>query len=132
MAHYAFIDEHNVVVGVIVGRDETDTWIDGVEYDWEQHYGELHGLLCKRTSYNTRANVHAFGGSPYRLNYAGVGWIWRPDLNPPDGGFVQPGCVFPSWTFNESTGVYDPPVAHPESGLHDWDEDSQRWVPRGN
>lgn len=68
MAHYAFIDENNVVVEVIVGRDEGDGGVN-----WEQHYSELRGLRCLRTSYNTSDGVHLAGGVPYRGTYAGVG-----------------------------------------------------------
>jgi hypothetical protein len=51
MAHYAFLDENNIVTEVIVGKDETDT-TSGVT-DWEQWYGNFRGQVCKRTSYNT-------------------------------------------------------------------------------
>jgi hypothetical protein len=47
MAHYAFLNENNVVTEVIVGKDETDT-----THDWEQFYGEIRNQICKRTSYN--------------------------------------------------------------------------------
>jgi hypothetical protein len=50
MAHYAFLDENNVVIEVIVGKNEGE---DGV--DWEAHYGAFRGQTCKRTSYNTTA-----------------------------------------------------------------------------
>jgi hypothetical protein len=71
MAHYAFIDEQNVVVEVIVGREEGEGGID-----WEQHYGEVRGLRCLRTSYNTLHGVHLTGGVPFRGTYAGVGMIF--------------------------------------------------------
>ena len=48
MAHYAFLDENNIVTEVIVGKNEGE---EGV--DWEQHYGAFRGQACKRTSYNT-------------------------------------------------------------------------------
>ena len=73
MAHYAFLDADNVVVEVIVGRDE---WEDGV--NWEAHYAEVRGLPCKRTSYNTREGVHLNGGVPYRGTYAGIGYRYDP------------------------------------------------------
>ena len=73
MAHYAFLDETNVVVEVIVGRDEGDGGVD-----WEAHYAEVRGLPCKRTSYNTRDGVHLLGGVPYRGTYAGIGYRYDP------------------------------------------------------
>lgn len=71
MAHYAFIDEQNVVVEVIVGRDEGDGGVD-----WEQVYGEARGLRCLRTSYNTHDGVHVGGGVPFRGTYAGIGMVY--------------------------------------------------------
>lgn len=69
MAHFAFLNADNFVVEVIVGRDEGE---DGV--DWEQFYAEVRGLVCKRTSYNTRDGAHLAGGVPYRGTYAGIGY----------------------------------------------------------
>jgi hypothetical protein len=71
MAHYAFLDENNIVTSVIVGKDEGT---DGI--DWEQKYGEIKSQTCKRTSYNTYGNTHKDGGTPFRGNYAGVGMIY--------------------------------------------------------
>lgn len=71
MAHYAFIDKNNVVTEVIVGKDENE---EGV--DWEQHYGAFRGQVCKRTSYNTQGGVHLLGGTPFRKNYAGIGYTF--------------------------------------------------------
>jgi len=83
MAHYAFLDENNVVTEVIVGRHEDDLGID-----WEQYYGEFRGQRCKRTSYN--GNI--------RKNFAGIGYTYdevRDAFIPP-----RPG---PEWTLNEET-----------------------------
>jgi hypothetical protein len=91
MAHYAFLNENNIVTEVIVGRDETE----GV--DWEQHYAEVRGLRCLRTSYHTRANQHP-QGRPFRGNYAGIGFTYRDDLD----AFVPP-CPSDGWTLDEAT-----------------------------
>ena len=64
MAHYAFLDYTNKVVEVIVGIDETEL-IEGL--DPETWYGNVRGLICKRTSYNAVTNG-------FRYNYAGVGY----------------------------------------------------------
>jgi hypothetical protein len=63
MAHYAFIDEDNIVTEVIVGIDETET-IEGL--DTETWYGDLRGQVCVRTSYN----------GTIRKNYAGIGYTY--------------------------------------------------------
>jgi hypothetical protein len=65
MAHYAFLDDNNIVTEVIVGIDETEL-IEGL--DPETWYGNFRGQVCKRTSYN----------SNYRKNYAGIGFTYDP------------------------------------------------------
>lgn len=84
MAHYGFLDKDNVVVEVIVGRDEGEMGID-----WESYYGERRGLVCKRTSYNTLNGVHLKGGTPFRGTYAGIGFTFDSTRGP-DGEFVAP------------------------------------------
>ena len=74
MAHYAFLDENNIVTEVITGRDEWEE-VDGIT-DWEQAYSEVRGQVCKRTSYN--GNI--------RYNYAGVGYTYDPI----DDAFIAP------------------------------------------
>ena len=74
MAHYAFLDENNIVTEVITGRDEWEE-VDGIT-DWEQAYSEVRGQVCKRTSYN--ANI--------RYNYAGIGFTYDPI----DDAFIAP------------------------------------------
>jgi len=86
MAHYAFLDENNMVTEVIVGKNEEEGGID-----WEKYYGEFRGQTCKRTSYNTVGGVHNGGGVPYRKNYAGIGYLFREDVNAPEGAFIPPG-----------------------------------------
>lgn len=89
MAHYAVLDENNVVVSVFVGRDEGDGGVD-----WERYYAESAGLPAsrvRRTSYNTVGGVHLHGGTPYRENYAAIGFTFDPGYGP-DGAFVQPSC----------------------------------------
>jgi hypothetical protein len=100
MAHYAFLDENNIVTEVIVGKDEEENSID-----WEQHYGEFRGQKCKRTSYNTTGGVHNGSGIPYRKNYAGVGYSFREDINSPDGAFVPP-CPGEGYVLDENTGLW--------------------------
>ena len=125
MAHYALIGPDNVVVQVIVGRDE-DEVIGGIS-DWEGHYSSKTGYLCKRTSYNTRGGVHSFGGTPFRKNYAAIGYTWREDLNTPEGAFV-PNNQYPSWTLDEETCLWEPPIPFPEYPA-EWDEENKKWIP---
>jgi hypothetical protein len=74
MAHYAFLDENNIVTEVITGRNEWEE-VDGIT-DWEKAYGDYRGQVCKRTSYN--GNI--------RYNYAGIGYSYDPI----DDAFIAP------------------------------------------
>lgn len=102
MAHYAFLDENNVVTEVIVGNNES------LDFDWEIYYSNIRNQVCKRTSYNTIKGVHINGGIPYRKNYAGVGYSFRDDINVPEGAFVPP-CPGDDHVLNENTGLWELP-----------------------
>ena len=118
MAHYAFLDENNVVTEVIVGNPE------GGLIDWESHYGAFRGQLCKRTSFNTHGGVHTLGGTPLRKNYAGIGYTYDHERD----AFIPP-KPFPSWLLNEDTCLWDAPVAMPtDSKMYQWDEATTSWV----
>ena len=122
MAHYAFLDDNGIVTGVIVGRDENDLpdWITS----WEAYYGNRHGQTCLRTSYNTYAGQHSLGGTPFRGNYAGIGYRYDTDLD----AFIPP-QPFPSWTLDEATFLWAAPVPYPDDGeLYEWDENALNWI----
>lgn len=76
MAHYAFLDQSNIVTEVITGRDETEI-VDGIS-DWETYYGNLRGQICKRTSFNGNIRKH----------YAGIGFTYDEALD----AFIPPKC----------------------------------------
>jgi hypothetical protein len=97
MAHYAFLDENNIVTEVIPGRDEDDL-VEGVT-SWEEHYGAFRNQRCLRTSYNTFAGQHAFGGEPLRGNYAGPGYYYDEALD----AFIPPKPGQSEWVLDEST-----------------------------
>lgn len=119
MAHYAFLDENNIVTEVIVGKDEGEEGID-----WEAHYGNFRGQVCKRTSYNTLAGNHLNGGVPYRKNYAAIGYTYDNDRD----AFIPP-KQFNSWVFNENTCQWEPPIPYPiDDKMYYWDEETISWV----
>lgn len=120
VAHYAFIDQNNLVVEVIVGKDEGE---DGI--NWEEHYQEFRpGLVCKRTSYNTMGNIHVGGGTPFRKNYASIGYTYDAGRD----AFIPP-QTFPSWTLDEDTCQWKAPVPYPADGQsYHWDETTQTWL----
>ena len=118
MAHYAFLNKKNIVTEVIVGKDENEG-----DLDWEVYYGSKRGQTCKRTSYNTRGGEHILGGTPFRGNYAGIGYEYKEDLD----AFIPP-QPFASWTLNETTFLWEAPVPMPEEGMWQWDEETTDWV----
>jgi hypothetical protein len=121
MAHYAFLDQNNIVTEVIPGRNENEV-VDGIS-DWEQWYGDFRGQVCKRTSYNTQGGVHSSGGTPYRKNYAGIGYTYDAGRD----AFIPP-KPFDSWLLNEDSCIWEPPVAYPTDGnLYVWNEENQSW-----
>lgn len=93
--------------------------IDNTIY-WEGYYGK--GQLCKRTSYNTIGGVHQNGGTPFRKNYAGVGYTYDPVRD----AFYAP-QPYESWTLNEESCLWECPVERPE-GEYWWKEDTTEWV----
>ena len=109
MAHYAFLDDNDIVTEVIVGKDETD-----MSQDWELFYGEIRNQICVRTSYN--GNI--------RKNYAGIGYTY--DLG--RDAFISP-QPFPSWTLVEETCQWLAPVPLPaDDKKYRWDEATLSWV----
>ena len=111
MAHYAFLDEDNIVTEVIVGRNE-DEVVDGIS-DWETYYGNIRGQRCVRTSYN--ANI--------RKNYAGIGFRYDETLD----AFIPP-QPFASWILNEETAQWEAPVPYPDGDLmYSWNEELGDW-----
>lgn len=122
MAHYAFLDENNIVTQVIVGKDETEL-IDGL--DPETWYGNFQGQKCLRTSYNTYGGVNT-NGVPFRKNYAGIGFTYDEQRN----AFIPP-SPFPSWVLDEDTCLWQAPTPRPkatETTVWKWDEPSVSWV----
>lgn len=110
MAHYAFLDENNVVTEVITGIDETEL-IEGI--DPETWYGNFRNQRCVRTSYNHRIRGH----------YAGIGDTYNAELDI----FVAP-QPYPSWTMRPD-GWWQPPKPHPnDDKAYDWNETLQEWV----
>ena len=117
MAHWAEIDENNLVTRVLVGNNNDSN--EG--YDW---LIENLGGTWVKTSYNTHGGVHNNGGTPLRKNYAGIGYTYDADRD----AFVPP-QPFESWVLNEDTCLWEAPVEYPSDGkIYIWDEDATNWV----
>ena len=117
MAHYAELNHENIVIRVIPGWDET------VKSGIEQVFLLETGNIWKRTSYNTIGGKHP-EGKPFRKNYAGIGYKYDEQRD----AFIPP-QPYPSWTLNEDTCLWDPPVPMPTDGqIYHWDEATTSWV----
>ena len=121
MAHFAKLGVGNVVEKVhVVSNDVATTEQAGIDF-----LNKLYNTreLFKQTSYNTIGGVHKLGGTPFRKNYAGVGYNYDQTRD----AFIPP-KPFASWTLNEETCVWDPPVVRPDDGQrYSWNETTQQW-----
>ena len=115
MAHFAQIDENNVVTQVIVVDNKDTADANGVEKEYigAAFCEKLFGGTWKQTSYN--GNI--------RKNYAGIGYTYNADID----AFVPP-KPFPSWVLNNDTAQWEAPVQMPEGGMYSWDEATGSWV----
>jgi len=109
MAHYAFLNEDNIVTEVIVGIDETELIEGKTPEVW---YGEFRGQTCIRTSYN---------GS-IRNKFAAIGDSYNVEID----AFISP-KPFDSWSFNAETLKWESPVPRPD-GNFIWNEELTSWV----
>lgn len=111
MAHFAKVN-NGIVEKVIVAEAEFfNTFVDDSAGTWIQ------------TSYNTYGGVHKLGGTPLRKNYAGIGFTYDAEKD----AFIPP-QPYPSWTLNDETCLWNPPVAYPEDGnIYNWNEETQTW-----
>jgi len=119
MAHWAQIDENNIVINVTVGDNNDPAGDEG--YQWL--IDNLGGRWIK-TSYNTRSGVHILGGTPLRMNFGEVGSYYDEQKD----AFIPP-KPYTSWVFNESTCNWDAPTQAPSIETpYIWDEGSLSWI----
>ena len=126
MAHYAIIDENNIVTYIHVGKDESDIVLgdNGNPINWETYYN------AKRTSYNTNGGIHYTNGIPsenqskaFRKNYAGIGYYYDETRD----AFIPP-KPYPSWILNQDSCIWESPIPYPNDGNnYTWNEDTGNW-----
>lgn len=118
MAHWAKVDENNIVTEVLVVGNDI---VDGNAYLSE----ELGlGGTWVQTSYNTHMGDHLLDGTPFRKNYAVIGGHWDPERD----AFYAP-QPWPSWVLNETTCVWEPTTGNPDNKhWMQWDEENQTWL----
>ena len=111
MSHFAKVLDGKVVQVIVAEPEFFKNFIDTSPGAWIQ------------TSYNTYANAHKLGGTPLRGNFAGIGYLY--DQKNDVFYASQP---YPSWILNQSTWLWEPPIAYPENGkLHQWNEEVKNW-----
>ena len=135
MAHFAKLGINSKVISVEVVADADCENADNNEDEslGIQFLEHIHGWpLWKQTSYNTHANVHSLGGTPFRKNYAGVGHTYDEDRD----AFIPP-KPYASWVLNETTCIWGAPVTYPTVQEYgdpvknydiSWDEANTRWI----
>ena len=142
MAHFAKLGANGKVISVLTLDNKDMLNADGVEDETVgQQYLELHNnwpaQMWIQTSYNTIANTHNKGGTPFRGNYAGIGYEWDEDNQ-----IFWTKKPFPSWVKDITTANWQSPIGSPpaltaeqtsqnEAKTHDWyyawNEEGQSW-----
>ena len=126
MASFAKIGLNNKVIEVLSVHNNVLKDAGGIEQEvlGIDFLTKLTGWsIWKQTSYNTGGGVHKLGGTPFRKNHAGIGYNYDASKD----AFIPP-QPFDSWTLNEDTCIWDPPVAYPDDDKrYEWNEDTQAW-----
>ena len=128
MAHFAKLDENNIVTEVVVVHNDVATSESAGATFLNNMYGTSD--TWKQTSYNTFGNQHKLGGTPFRKNFAGVGFTYDAS----NDAFIAP-KPYNSWTLNNTTYLWEAPITRPDDGQpYVWDEtlyqsdNSKGWV----
>ena len=126
MAHFAKIGLNSKVIEVVSVHNNELLDANGVEQEVNgiDFLTKLTGYpIWKQTSYNTKGGVHSSGGTPLRKNHAGIGYTYDEDRD----AFI-PKKPFNSWVLNETTCLWESPVAYPNDGQkYSWNEQNQTW-----
>ena len=121
MAHFAKLGKGNKVLTVtVVHNDVAPTEQAGRDF-LNNVYNTNDNWF--QTSYNTYGGVHKLGGTPFRKNYAGIGYKYDQTRD----AFIPP-KPYNSWTLNEDTCLWEAPVVKPDDGQkYLWNEETQQW-----
>ena len=113
------IEVQSVVNEVLHDANGVEQEINGIDF-----LTKLTGWsIWKQTSYNTKGGVHSSGGTPFRKNHAGIGYTYDEDRD----AFIPP-KPFTSWTLNDTTCLWEAPVAYPDDGqAYEWNETTKQW-----
>ena len=131
MAHFAQIDSNNIVTQVIVvaDADTADAQGNHMESIGLAFCQRLIGGNWKQTSYNTHGGVHSLGGTPFRKNYAGLGYTYDAQRD----AFIPP-KPYNSWVLDENTCLWNAPMPYPTDlgtpdtpKMYTWNEETRTW-----
>ena len=113
------IEVQSVVNEVLHDANGVEQEVNGIDF-----LTKLTGwAVWKQTSYNTRGGVHLTDGTPFRKNYAGINYTYDEDKD----AFIPP-KPYVSWTLNETTCLWEAPVAYPDDDNdYTWNESTQTW-----
>jgi hypothetical protein len=128
MASFAKIDSNGKVIQVVSVANQVLYDSNGVEQEeigiqFLKNLFNEPDAIWKQTSYNTMNGIHNLGGTPFRKNYAGIGYTYDSQRD----AFI-PEKPYNSWVLNENTCNWDSPVAYPTDGnMYIWNEENQNW-----
>ncbi len=129
MASFAKLNSENIVTTVISVVNEVLHDVNEIEQETigiqflRTLYNEPNANW-KQTSYNTNGGIHSLGGTPFRKNHAGIGYTYDSNRD----AFIPP-KPFNSWILNETTCLWDAPVAIPDdNNIYKWNEENQNWT----
>ena len=121
MAHFAKIGRYSKVEEVVVvSNDIATTEQAGIDF-----LNNMYNTndIWKQTSCNTLGGVHQLGGTPFRKNFAAIGYKYDQNRD----AFIPP-KPFSNWTLNEETCIWNAPIPYPNDGQsYDWNEETQQW-----
>jgi hypothetical protein len=109
MSHFAKVTDGKVTRVIVAEKDFFDTYVDSTPGEWIQ------------TSYNTYGNQHP-NGTPLRGNFAGIGYTYDAT----NDVFYAP-KPYPSWALNNTTWLWEAPIAMPTNGIYEWNEELGNW-----
>ena len=133
MASFAKIGLNNKVIAVHSLHNDVLKDANGIEQEvlGIDFLTKLHGwAIWKKTSYNTFGGAHTLGDTPFRKNFAGIGFTYDEDRD----AFISP-KPYASWILNEETCLWDPPVVKPDltqeqidnESYYSWNEKTTTW-----
>jgi len=127
MAYFAKLGTGNIIETVISINNFVITDSNGIEQEQlgVDFINNLYGTndIWKQTSYNTYGGIHKLGGTPFRKNFAGIGYTYDSQRD----AFISP-KPYNSWILNEDTCLWEAPVARPnDNNRYIWNEEILNW-----